>query len=77
MSVPVLQGAIRLVREVSWTTYVHAQIPQLMDISPIAADDAGVEREKSELFDRFRQVRPEALEILRKLHASVPISRSH
>ena len=48
-----------------------------MDISPIAADDAGVEREKSELFDRFRQVRPEALEILRKLHASVPISRSH
>ena len=35
--------------------------------SPSAADQAGVERERSELQDRFRQLRPQVLETLRKL----------
>ncbi|KAI0670336.1 Non-repetitive/WGA-negative nucleoporin C-terminal-domain-containing protein [Trametes maxima] len=34
--------------------------------SPNAADVSGVERDKSQLEDRFRQLRPEALEILRR-----------
>ncbi|KAI0374941.1 hypothetical protein BV20DRAFT_934524 [Pilatotrama ljubarskyi] len=34
--------------------------------SPSAADETGVERERSLLEDRFRQLRPEALEVLRR-----------
>ncbi|KAI0831351.1 hypothetical protein BC628DRAFT_1311430 [Trametes gibbosa] len=34
--------------------------------SPIAAGDSGIERDRSQLEDRFRQLRPEVLEVLRR-----------
>ena len=38
--------------------------------SPMAATDANAEREKSQLSDRFRQLRPDALEVLRTSSAA-------
>lgn len=63
--------------EVRFRRLIRVRSVLTLKISVVAADDAGTERERKELDERFTQMRPEVLETLRECFLTFRACMTH